>query len=272
LAAANPAQIYFTGRNTKSADAVLKRVSDSGCKTPVQFIQCDLTDLASVKAAADKILAEQSRLDVFIANAGIMNQPPALTKDGYELQFGTNHLSHALLIKKLLPLMEQTAAQPGSDTRIVILTSTGLRTTPSGGIEFKELKTVQDAVLGGAKRYGQSKLANLLYARELAKRYPSITSVSVTPGIVGTDLVSSQGGVSKAVIWVAAKIGQGGITKPEDGTASQLWCAVGPKDKIVSGEFYEPIGKVCKFSTKYTKDQKLGGELWDWTQAELEKW
>ena len=105
-----------------------------------------------------------------MCNAGIVAQPPSLATDGYELQFGINHLGHALLIRKFLPLLQKSSKE-GIDPRIVILTSDVWMLHPKGGIVFDKLKTVQHFWLGGPwRRYGQSTLANLLYARELSRR------------------------------------------------------------------------------------------------------
>jgi NAD(P)-dependent dehydrogenase (short-subunit alcohol dehydrogenase family) len=76
-----------------------------------------------------------------MCNAGIMATPASLSKDGYEIQFATNHLGHALLIKSLLPTMLKTASQPNSDVRIINLSSVAHTTTPTSGIEFAKLKT-----------------------------------------------------------------------------------------------------------------------------------
>ncbi|KAG6353407.1 hypothetical protein INS49_005588 [Diaporthe citri] len=263
FAQGQPGHIYFTGRNAKAAEGVIKEATQSGSNnTSITFLQCDQASLASVRAAAARIATEQTRLDILMANAGVMNKPPALTEDGYEVQFGTNHLAHALFIKILLPLMEKNnrarrtnqppASPPGpnADARIVLLTSTGLRGAPSGG----------------------SKLANLLYARELARRRPSVTSVSVTPGIVATDLVSGQGAAHRAVIWLSAMLGQGGLPPPGEAVATQLWCAAAPRGGIRNGGFYEPPGCLSGVSTRYTEDEDLARRLWEWTDRELEKW
>ncbi|KAH8749873.1 oxidoreductase [Diaporthe sp. PMI_573] len=284
-----PAHIYFTGRNEKAAERVIQEATQSGSNdTQITFLQCDQASLASVKAAATRIATEQTRLDILMANAGVMNKPPGLTADGYEVQFGTNHLAHALFIKTLMPLMEKTsnrtkaktvqhpAPLPGpnnADARIVLLTSTGLRGAPSGGVRFDELRTPQNMlVMGGMVRYGQSKLANLLYARELARRHPSVTSVSVTPGIVATDLVSSQSATHRAAIWVSAMLMQGSLPPPEEAVQTQLWCATAPRGGIRNGGFYEPPGCLSGVSTKYTDDETLARRLWEWTDRELEKW
>lgn len=114
----------------------------------------DLAELASVKAAIAKTFMHD-RLDILIANAGIMAHPPGLSKDGYEIQFATNHLGHAMVIRELLPVLLRTAEMPGSDVRIVCLTSTGWRGHPGAGIEFDHLKTTQESwLLGSWVRYG----------------------------------------------------------------------------------------------------------------------
>lgn len=208
-------------------------------------------------------------------NAGIMGVQPALSKDGYELQFATNHLGHALLIKLLLPTLLGTASRPGLDVRIVNLTSLAYKATPSAGIVFDTLKTDQ-AKLGGlfepAKwmRYGQSKLANLLYARELAKRYPSITSVSVHPGFVMTDLHSATPGFAdRALMNVLTVINRTSWTPVEEGAYNQTWAATVPKGELVNGAYYEPIGVQGKLATAQSRDEELARKLWEWTQEEL---
>ena len=234
---------------------------------PITFIECDLASLASVEKAANKFTSETQRLDVLMCNAGIMAQPPGLTEDGYELHFGTNHLGHALLIKLLLPTMLRTAEEPNSDVRIVILTSAGFRATPmANGIVFKDLRTTQDmGAAGGWMRYGQSKLANLLYATELARRYPSITTVSIHPGVVGTGLVANLSILNKALVYVT---NLGKVKTPTEGVWNQLFAATGKREELVSGQYYEPVGVLGQHN-KYSNNKELAERLWEWTQEEL---
>jgi NAD(P)-dependent dehydrogenase (short-subunit alcohol dehydrogenase family) len=203
-----------------------------------------------------------------MCNAGIMAQGPGLTKDGYEIQFGTNHLGHALLIRRLLPLLENTARE-GGDARIIILTSQGFLLHPSGGIVFDDLRTMQECLFPGPwRRYGQSKLANLLYARELARRYPGILSVAVHPGVVATDLVGSQGLLNKAVIYTT---NFGKLLRPEEGAHNQCWAATVARSGIENGMYYEPVGeKKGERLDKTAKDDVLAGKLWDWTEKALD--
>lgn len=196
-----------------------------------------------------------------------MAQPPGLTADGYEIQFGTNHVGHALLIKLLLPTILRTAELPNADVRIVSNTSLGFKGHPSAGIAFKNVRTTQEyPVIGHWIRYGQSKLANILYASELARRYPSITSTSVHPGVINTGLVGDLGFLDKALVYVT---NVGKMVTPQQGACNQLWAATADKGKVTNGEFYEPVG-VPGTHDKMSNDEKLAGELWEWTQKELE--
>jgi len=268
LAKHNPGHLYFTGRNEKSAEEVVSAIKAIAPDAPVTFLKCDLADLSSIKAGAQKFLAAEKRLDIVIANAGIMAVPPATTKDGYEVQFGTNHVGHAALLKLLLPTMEATAAQPNSESRLVILTSLGYRGHPPGGIIFDTLKTDQNKitpVLAGWVRYGQSKLANLLYAQELARHHPSITAVAVHPGVINTGIVTSLGFANKAFVWV---MNLGRFMTLAEGAFNRVWAATVDKTNLENGAYYEPLG-VKKTPIRDGTDKELAKKLWDWTEEEL---
>jgi NAD(P)-dependent dehydrogenase (short-subunit alcohol dehydrogenase family) len=272
LARHNPAHLLFTGRNVASAEATISAVHAAAPGVRISFVQCDLASLSSVKAAAEKPpLSDLARLDVLVCCAGIMAKPAALSADGYEIHFATNHLGHALLTRKLLPLLERTADSiPGADVRIVMVTSTAWRGAPPGGIQFDRLRTTQEMALGRWLRYGQSKLANMLYARELAKRYgQKILSFSLTPGVVTTGLVTDLSLLDKALVYVP-NIGR--MKTPEEGTHNLLWAIAARREDIKPGAFYEPVGDLSKMKTKASEDPELGNRLWEWTEAEIAKW
>lgn len=197
-----------------------------------------------------------------------MATPPGLSEDGYEVQFATNHIGHALLTKRLLPLLEKTAAIPGADVRVIITSSTGWH---GGVMKFDPLKTTKDTAvaMGRWLRYFDSKLANVLYARELAKRYPNLLCFSVTPGVVGTALVGDLGLFDKAFVYVSQL---GRVKTPEQGSYNHLWALSAPRKSIKNGEFYEPVGKLSTFENASSKDPEMKGKLWEWTEKELEKW
>jgi NAD(P)-dependent dehydrogenase (short-subunit alcohol dehydrogenase family) len=241
--------------------------------TKLTFIECDLSSLVSVQSASKKFLSVSSRLDVLMCNAGIMATPATLSPDGYEIQFATNHLGPALLIKLLLPRMLDTASQPSSDVRIVNLASVAYQSAPPSGIEFAKLKT-KDANYGPFYSpnkwlcYGQSKLANILYAKELAARYPSITSVAVHPGFIRTGLHAHESWVDRQIVNLIADK----WVEKEQGAWTQTWAATAGKSQVTSGKYYEPVGVETVPTTKPGKDAELAKRLWEWTEKELESW
>ncbi|PVH81482.1 oxidoreductase [Cadophora sp. DSE1049] len=274
LAAHSPSQIFFTGRSATSATTLITTLKTTHPTTAITFIPLDLASLASVQAGAKHIQSLTTRLDILICNAGVMALPPGLTEDGYEIQFGTNHVGHALLIKLLLPTMLATAKLPGADVRLVSLSSEGNQGHPLGGIIFKDLKTVQKfSILGPWQRYGQSKLANILYAAELARRYPDsgILFTSVHPGVFNTGLVTNLGVLNKAMVW-AGTFGQVKDEKKEgQGAWNTCWAATAPREGMVNGEFYFPVGVVGR-KVRENTNEVLAGRLWEWTQKELDAW
>lgn len=232
------------------------------------FLACDLGSLASIRAAAERFA--DARLDVFIANAGVMAVDAGLTADGYEVQFGTNHVGNAALLLRLLPVMRRTAAQPGADVRFVALTSLGYRGHPGEGIRFATLRTPQeDMPLGTWGRYGQSKLANVAFAMELARREPAITSVAVHPGVVRTELVTELGFWKRALVYVTNPLG---LMTPEQGGCNTAWAAAAPgvRAEVAKGKaaLFEPVGK-AHAGDAACWDEKLAKELWEWTEKEV---
>lgn len=229
------------------------------------FIESNQLSLASVEKAAKEFLAQSSRLDVLLLNAGVMATDAAVSEDGYENQFAVNHVAHALLVKLLLPTIQKTVETSG-EARILFLSSLGFMYPFPGGILFDSLKTPQDLGPGSQwARYGQSKLANVIYAAELARRYPAITSASIHPGVVNTDLISRLNPADKEFVEQNTK----DRLEPHQGAHSPLWTATTSKSNLINGELYLPVGQVGEH-TKESKDAELAEKLWTWTQKELE--
>ncbi|KAF2008393.1 short-chain dehydrogenase/ reductase-like protein [Aaosphaeria arxii CBS 175.79] len=276
LAAHRPAHIYFSGRNKESGNALVAEISKQFVGVGLTFIAMDLSSFASI-ASAVKAEFKHDRLDRLINNAGIMAQPFTLSKDGYEIQFATNHLGHAMLLKHLLPTLLKTAKLPNGDVRVVSLTSLGFRYHPSAGIDFERLESGSSLSYmgtGGWLRYGQSKLANILYASELARRYPQITSVSVHPGVVKTPLVNTQTWYNRMLIHASQFI-NGGLMKPSQGAWNTVWAvAAAEKEDLRNGTFYLPVGFDGWDNTldKAAKDEKLASQLWEWTEEVLARY
>lgn len=188
----SPKEIWLGARSkAKALEAIEDIMEQVPNAPPIKFVQMDLRSFSSVHESAKTFLQESDRLDILLLNAGIMSTPPGTTDDGYEVQFGTNHMGHALLSKLLLPTLLKTAEEPKSDVRVVVLASAAHKYAPAKeGIMFDMLKN-QAEQISTITRYGQSKLANALFAKELARRYPKLTVSSLQPGLVTTNLANT---------------------------------------------------------------------------------
>ena len=263
----NPAHIWLAARTASKAEAAIAEVKKAVPSAQITHLSLDLMSFDSIAKAAETFKSSSDRLDILLNNAGIMAVPYGTTKEGYESQFGTNHIGPALLTKLLLPVLQKTADQPGADVRIVNLSSVGHNMAPTGGISLADTKLEKSSTW---VRYGQSKLANILFTVELAKRYPNITSVAVHPGFVNTDLMNTYNKSSFLVRTSMSAIGNLFYKNVADGTKNQLWAAAAPKDHVVSGAYYVPVASK-NAGSKYARDEKLASDLWDYTEKELAK-
>jgi len=273
--------VYLTARNRSKAEATMQEINASlppESQSAIKFLECDLTSFDSIKKAAKQFTSEQDRLDVLLNNAGIMACPEGTTKEGYEIQFGTNHVGHALLTKLLLPTLQKTAKTPGVEpgsVRVVNLSSAAEAFAPKPeGIKFDHLKDASSGGIGTWARYGQSKLANIHHARALAARYPELTCVSVHPGGINTNLTS--GPIASYGAWLTYPVKMLGwlfLKTVAQGALNQTWATVAPlakdgREGVKSGTFYFPVGLTGKDS-KLAKDEALTEKLWEWTEKEL---
>ncbi|KAF4493401.1 alcohol dehydrogenase Bli-4 [Fusarium agapanthi] len=155
-----PKHIYLAARSEEKANEAIKILREKNPNAgPITFLQLDLGSFASIKAAAASF---RSMSDMLINNAGIMAVPEGLTEDGYEIQFGTNHLGPALFTTLLLPTLKATDAI-STDARVIFLSSELENMAPKNSSLFDELKTTLPK-FSTWTRYGQSKLAAVHYA------------------------------------------------------------------------------------------------------------
>ncbi|OGM49141.1 short-chain dehydrogenase reductase [Aspergillus bombycis] len=259
----NPAAIYLAARSQTKAEQAIAALKQHNPKcTNIRFLQLDLASFESVKAAAADFLRQESRLDILINNAGIMMTPEDVTKDGYEIQFGTNVLGPALLTQLLLPVLRKTA-KVNSQTRMVMLSSAAHARAPTDVYKFDELRTSAPN-RHTTERYTTSKLANLHYARALAERESEVMIIPVHPGMVATNLHhASTGTFLKPFLYAAVCLAG---TPVEKGALSQIFAAVSPEAK--HGQYYGPIGK-AESGSKFGQNRDLQEELFRWVQGEL---
>jgi NAD(P)-dependent dehydrogenase (short-subunit alcohol dehydrogenase family) len=180
------ATVVLACRNLEKGERALTAVQQvAAADAPPRLEALDLSSLDSVREFAERLGASLSRLDLLINNAGVMAPPRRLTKDGFESQFGTNHLGHFALTGRLLGLL--SAGPAGSDTRVVTLSSTAHR---MGTIKFDDLQ--RERRYNSWLAYGQSKLANLIFAFELQRRASAagsdLRSLAAHPGYSATNL------------------------------------------------------------------------------------
>lgn len=202
-----------------------------------------------------------------LLNAGISATAPNLTREGYEEQFGVNHLGHAYFTQLLSPLLLRTA-RFGQDVRIVTVASEAAgRFAPEPGLVLQDVKTKMSGYSTMA-RYGHSKLANILFTKKLAQVYSSITCVSVHPGFVNTEIQSKATGANFMLRGLISILSLLVGVNAMEGAKTQLWASTAKGVK--SGSHYKPIGNESQGS-KYANDQLMLDKLWEWTNDELRR-
>ncbi len=221
------AAVVLAVRDVKKGKQAAARIAGD-----VSVQTLDLTSLESIRSAAAELRAAHPRIDLLINNAGVMYTPKRTTADGFELQFGTNHLGHfaltGLLMDRLLPV-------PGS--RVVTVSSVGHRIRAA--IHFDDLQWEHSYNRIGA--YGQAKLANLMFTYELQRRLaPHGTTVAVAahPGVSNTELMrNSPAALRVPLSWLAPLISQ----KAEMGALPTVRAATDPT--VIGGQYYGPGGR-----------------------------
>jgi NAD(P)-dependent dehydrogenase (short-subunit alcohol dehydrogenase family) len=281
IAQHNPGKLYVASRSHDKGLAAIERIrasSSAAAKANIELLDLDLADFASVRAAASRVFSECDRLDHVQLNAGVACIAPALTKDGYEIHFGTNYMGHALLTQLLMPLLLSTA-HTGQDVRVVSMSSVAHRVyNLPEGIRFEILKTEMrppenesGTTAESWAPYGQANFAKVIFAAELARHYPSITTTAVCPGLVHTPIWKGDkrlGWLYRTFFmtpflwWVGVDI--------EKGVRCQLWNAYAKREDVVNGACYDIIGRPGK-EHPLTQDAVLGRKLWEWTAKELEE-
>ncbi|ETS80317.1 hypothetical protein PFICI_07846 [Pestalotiopsis fici W106-1] len=273
------ATVYIGARNREKASAAIAEIkaslglavhrSEEQTVANIHFIELDLASLDSVAKAAQSFRAANNRLDILMNNGGIMATPEGLTKDGYEIQFGTNHVGHALLTKLLLPVLEATATMNGGDVRIVNVTSIAQEWFgPPNGLLLEEAKTTMGGI-GPWQRYGHSKIANVYFTKGLSKRYPGIRSVAVHPGGTKTSLSKGVEPTQPALVQAFMDlIKRFTFADVAEGAYNQLWASTSPEAK--SGLLHYPVAKE-HIERTILKDEGVADKLWDWTEKELRR-
>ncbi|KAI9646849.1 hypothetical protein NHQ30_004849 [Ciborinia camelliae] len=257
------ATVYIAARPSSKhvALAFIQDIKKEHRDAVVHHLEVDLGDLESVRKGVKVFLSRENELHILINNAGIMCTPYTLSPQGHELQFQTNHLSHFLLTQLLLPTLIATATNyPPNTVRVINIASDAhSKIAPKSGINFYNLN-LPDASTWA--RYGQSKLANVLFAKELARRHPRILALSCHPGTVKTKL--SQGPLSSSAWYKFVKpLVELGAPEADKGCFSILHLATSVEVKEENnGGYFLPVGREVRAS-KWGEDEEMARRLWE---------
>lgn len=259
--ALHKARVIIAARNMAAANEAKQLILKEDENARVDILKLDLSSIKSIREFADNLNALDLPLNILINNAGIMFCPYQLSEDGIEMQFATNHLGHFLLTNLLLDKMKDTARTTGVEGRIVNLSSVAHIHTYKGGIQFNN---INDKKRYSDKRaYGQSKLANILHAKELSRRFQeegvNITANAVHPGLIMTNLFKHS-----AILMRILKFFSFFLWKNvPQGAATTCYVALHPSLKGVTGKYYVDCNSLEP--SAFARDEALARELWDFS-------
>ena len=248
------AHVIGTARNETKAVQAAQSVNGKATG-----LACELEDPASIRKCIAAIKAAGYQLDVIIANAGIMALPNLELVHGIERQFVTNHMGHFMLVTGLMGSLV-------ADARVVMLSSSAHKMAPPSGIEFDNLDGKK--VYKPWTFYGQSKMANLLFAKELARRFSGTkkTAYAVHPGVISTNLGRHMNPVVGTIFNFAGPLFLKSIPQ---GAATECFCAANPKAIPLSGNYFADCNVAsCRAEAN---DPSLAARLWDVSEQIVEK-
>ncbi len=240
------ARLVLACRSEQKALPVIAEIRDATGNDAIEHLPLDLADLGSVRRAARSLLDRGEPLAVLIANAGVAGQRGE-TAQGFELAFGINHLGHFLLVTELLPLLR--AAAPA---RVVVVASDSHH--QAKGIDEVAVRGPTRS-LTGLPEYARSKLANVLFAQELARREPAaeVAAYSLHPGVVASD-------IWRRVPWPIRPLMTWRMRSTEEGARTSLWCATAPELAGDSGGYYADCAEK---EPNPVATPELGAWLWE---------
>ncbi len=244
--------VYLACRSREKGEAAVAEVAASTGSDTVRFLQLDLADLASVRRSAAEFLALEQPLNVLLNNAGVAGQR-GRTRDGFELTFGVNHLGHFALTTALLDCLAASAP-----ARVVTVSSDAHY--QARGIDFDRVRR-RTRSLTGLPEYAVSKLANVVFSQELARRTAGrgITTYALHPGVVASD-------IWRRVPWPVRPIIKRRMITTEEGSRTSVYCATSPDLDGTTGRFYID----CRdHDPSRAATPELGELLWDRSETWL---
>ena len=249
------AKIIGTARTKQKAESAISEISGKSHLG----LECELANPNSVKSCVAEIQRQKIKLDVIICNAGIMALPTLEKVFGYELQFFTNHIGHFILVTGLLNDLTE-------EGRVVVLSSEAHRNAPKEGINFDNL--AGEKYYSAWTFYGQSKFANLLFAKELARRFSGTkkTAYAVHPGVIKTNLARSMNPVLQVIFGLGEHLFLKNI---QQGAATECYLASNYSVTSQSGNYFADCN--IKQPRRDCENLELAKKLWDSSESIVAK-
>ena len=244
------AKVVMVCRDRSRGEEALEEVRKLSENDSVELMICDLASLSSIKNFCDLFKNKYDRLDILVNNAGVILPSRHETKDGYELQFGVNHLGHFLLTNLLLDLLLKSAP-----SRIIVVASGAHK---SGKIHFEDINLKNNWNM--VKAYSQSKLANVLFTNELARRLEGtgVTVNSLHPGTVKSNFaVNRDTGFGKSIM----KSLQPFFQTAQKAADTAIYLTSSEEEEGITGNYY--YKKKPVESSKLSNDEEVAKKLWD---------
>ena len=249
------ARVFLAARSETKTRPVVEEIARAAPTAKPEFLSLDLGDFASIRRCAEDFLRRDLPLGLLINNAGVAGMR-GLTASGFELAFGTNHVGHFLLTDLLLERIKKSAP-----ARVITVASRAHYRAK--GIDFEAVRRPTRSI-SGLDEYGVSKLANVLFSSELARRLAStgVTTYAVHPGVVASEIWRR---VPPPFQWIMKLF----MVSNEDGAKTTLHCATSPEAGAETGLYYDECR--TRTASALARDLDLAGELWRrseaWTRA-----
>ncbi|XP_034561955.1 retinol dehydrogenase 12, like [Notolabrus celidotus] len=243
------ARIIMACRSAERGEAAVKEVIESSGNQNIVYMKLDLADSKSIREFAEAVNRDEPKLNILLNNAGVMVCPYGKTADGFEMQIGVNHMGHFLLTYLLLDLVKKSAP-----ARIITVSSMA---HTWGSIKLEDINSEKSYDKKAA--YSQSKLANVLFTRSLARRLEGtgVTAYSLHPGVVQTDLWRHLSGPQKAIMKMVSPF----TKNSSQGAQTSIYCAVEPTLDKESGGYYSDCAPANCSSA--AKDDVVAQKLWE---------
>ncbi|KAF3437481.1 hypothetical protein FNV43_RR20234 [Rhamnella rubrinervis] len=257
-------RIVIPARDLTKAAQVKYQIQRETPKAEVIVLEIDLSSFASVQSFCSHFLSLGLPLNILINNAGIFSQTMEYSEDKIEMTFATNYLGHYLLTEMLLEKMVDTAAQTGIQGRIINVSSVIHSWVKRDSFRFNEMLNPKN--YNGTRAYAQSKLANILHAKELSRqlkaRNARVTINAVHPGIVKTGIIRAHKGIiTDSVFFLASKL----LKSTSQGAATTCYVALSPQIEGVSGKYFADCNE--RSCSTLANDESEAQKLWKRTRT-----